>query len=356
MIGESFNAQRSQHRRPRQRQAGGEVTGVHPRPRHADREANLNSGEAFPLPLKRRGEPNRKKGALDAGGSSDRPIVIGDGRAVHRVKGRAEGQRAQSTHAGDRNTPRKSVSSTLRALREKARKEPKHRFRALARLLDEQMLLESFHELKKKAAPGEDGVVWHEYATNLRGNLRVLQERLRSGRYRARLVRRRYIATANCKRRTLGIPVLEDKIVQQAARKIMESIFETDFLDCSWGYRPRRGARQAGQKLQHELFFSRVHWVVEADIKGFFDHMDHEWLLRMLGERVADRNFLRLVAKWLNAGVLEEDGRVIHPITETPQGGVISPVLANIYLHYAMDLWIKKVGDRQLGRARPILA
>lgn len=174
-----------------------------------------------------------------------------------------------------------------------------------------------------------------------------MQEQLRSGRYRARLVRRRYIATANCKRRPLGIPVLEDKIVQQASRKVLESIFEMDFLDCSWGYRPRRGARQAGQKLQHELFFSRVHWVVEADIKGFFDHIDHEWLLRMLEERVADRKFLRLVEKWLKAGVLEEDGSVIHPITGTPQGGVISPVLANIYLHYAMDLWIKKVVGKE---------
>lgn len=282
-----------------------------------------------------------------AEGSSDRPIVIGDGKAVHKVKEPAEVQSEQSTHAGERNTPRQSVSRTLHALREKARREPKHKFRGLARLIDVSMLVRSFHELKRKAAPGVDGVVWAEYEKDLERNLRELHGRLRSGRYRARIVRRRYIEKANGKRRPLGIPVLEDKIVQQAVRKILESIFEVDFRESSMGYRLGKGAREAGQKLQEQLFFSHVHWVVEADIKGFFDHMDHEWLLRMLGERVKDRRLLGLVRKWLKAGVLEEDGKVIHPITGTPQGGVISPVLANIYLHYAMDLWIEKVVRRE---------
>jgi len=253
-------------------------------------------------------------------------------------------QRGQSTHARERNTPEGSVSRTLSALEAKSRRDPDHRFRGLARLLDRVMLEESFGSLKRAAAPGIDGVVWAEYAEDLEGNLADLLERLRTGRYRARRVKRRWIAkTGGGKPRPLGIPVLEDKIVQHAVKRILEAIWEPDFHDESIGYRTGRGARQSSLELREALNGSRYRWVVEADIRGFFEHVDHDWLVRMLERRIADRSLIRLIVKWLKAGVMEEGSEVIHPATGTPQGGVISPVLANIYLHHVHDEWIAKV-------------
>ena len=235
------------------------------------------------------------------------------------------------------------MSRALLALSEKAKKEPKYRFRGLGRLLSLPMLHECYHSLRKQAASGMDGVSWEDYGEGLSEKLEKLHERLRTGRYRAKLVRRKYIPKADGKRRPLGIPALEDKIVQKAVARILEAIYETDFLECSAGYRPGRGARGASQQLGYELYNSKVGWIVEADIKGFFDHVDHDWLARMIEQRCHDRGFVRLIRKWLRAGVLEEDGSVLHPATGTPQGGIVSPVLANIYLHYVLDLWIEKV-------------
>jgi group II intron reverse transcriptase/maturase len=148
--------------------------------------------------------------------------------------------------------------------------------------------------------------------------------------------------------RPLGIPALEDKIVQLAASKLLQAIYEADFLDESKGYRSKRGARDASQELRERLYLERVHWVVEADIKGFFENVDHDWLERMLCQRVDDQAFIRLIRKWLKAGILEEAEQVIHPATGMPQGGIISPVLANIYLHYVLDLWVEKVVPKEL--------
>ena len=260
------------------------------------------------------------------------------------AKGLAGEQSGQSTHARERNTPAQSVSRTLSALRVKAQEEPGHRFRGLARLLDRQMLGEAFGNLKRKASPGIDGVDWAGYAENLGENLTALEERLRSGRYRARCVKRRWIAKAGSRKlRPLGIPVLEDKIVQHAVKQILESIWETEFHDESIGYRSGKGARQSSLELREALNGGEYRWVVEADIRGFFDHVDHGWLVKMLEQRIADRPLIRLIVKWLKAGVMEEGSGVIHPATGTPQGGVISPVLANIYLHYVQDEWIGKV-------------
>jgi RNA-directed DNA polymerase len=226
----------------------------------------------------------------------------------------------------------------------KAEKAPKHRFRSLARLLDRQLLGEAFRKLKRRASPGIDGVTHDEYAENLEENLLNLESRLKAGRYRAQPVKRRWIAKAGSKKlRPLGIPVLEDKIVQQAVRMILEPIWENDFADESIGYRPGRGARKATQALSEELYDGKHRWVVEADIRGVFDHINHDWLVKMLEERIADKSLIRIIRKWLNAGVMEE---LQHwsPSTEgTPQGGVISPLLGNIYLHFVQDLWIKKV-------------
>lgn len=289
---------------------------------------------------------------------SDLPIVVGDGRADHRprhpsgavdmAKGQAQRQREDSTHVRDRNTPTSNVSRSLFALRAKAGKDPRHRFRALARLLDRELLTEAFHRLKRKASPGIDGVTHASYAENLDENLADLVKRLKEGRYRARHVKRRWIPKAGGRKlRPLGIPVLEDKIVQQAVKMILEAIWEEDFYDESIGYRPGRGARQSSRDLRETLNDGTYRWVVEADIRGFFDHMNHDWLVRMLEERIADRGLIDLIVKWLKAGVLEEGSKVIHPATGTPQGGVISPILANIYLHFVQDHWIKHVVARQ---------
>jgi len=285
-------------------------------------------------------------------GQSDSSIVLGDGRTDHEGKGRAERLDEHSNHALGTTVPNKSVSRTLLELREKAEREPKHRFRSLYREINLPMLYESFRDLKRKAAPGVDGVTVTVYEGDLHNNLRRLLGRLVGKTYRAQNVRRKLIPKGGGKTRPLGIPALEDKIVQQAAKKLLQAIFEADFLDESKGYRPNRGARDASQELREKLFLERVHWVVEADIKGFFDNVDHDWLCRMLEQRVDDKAFVRLIRKWLKAGVLEEAGEVIHPATGTPQGGIISPVLANVYLHYVLDLWVDKVVPKGIRGAK----
>jgi group II intron reverse transcriptase/maturase len=200
-----------------------------------------------------------------------------------------------------------------------------------------------------------DGVTFQQYEKNLESNLADLEGRLKRKAYRARLVRRKYIPKGNGKLRPLGIPVLEDKLLQMAVTQILLAIYEVDFLPCSYGYRPGVSAHDAIKALSQELQFGGHHFVVEADIKGFFDNIQWEWLERMLEQRIADGALLNLIRKWLRAGILGEDGKVIHPQTGTPQGGVISPVLANIYLHYALDLWFERVvRPQQRGRCRMI--
>ena len=289
---------------------------------------------------------------------SDLPIVVRDDNTGHTpaprlrragtAKDQAGMQRGQSTHAGGRKTLYCGVSRTLSALGTKAGNEPGHRFRGLARLLDRQMLGEAFRRLKRKAAPGIDGVTHAEYAENLEENLLALESRLKEGKHRARPVKRRWIAKAgSSKMRPLGIPVLEDKIVQQAVRMILEPIWENDFVDESIGYRPGRSPRMATQELGEALHDGKHRWVVEADIRGFFDHINHDWLEKMLEHRIADRSLIRIIRKWLKAGVMEELNHWSPSDEGTPQGGIISPLLGNIYLHFVQDLWIKKVVAKQ---------
>jgi group II intron reverse transcriptase/maturase len=208
--------------------------------------------------------------------------------------------------------------------------------------LDENFLKWCFWQLKRDAAPGVDRVDFYEYRENLDENIADLVKRLKQKKYRAKLVRRQYIPKINGKLRPLGIPATDDKVLQFAVAKILEAIYEEDFLDVSYGYRPGTGPQDAVRDLTRKLQFGRFSHIVEADIKGFFDNIDHNWMIRMLEERINDRALLRLIQKWLKAGILDTSGEVIHPATGTPQGGIVSPILANVYLHYALDLWFEK--------------
>jgi RNA-directed DNA polymerase len=234
------------------------------------------------------------------------------------------------------------MQTVLDGIANRARISKEHRFGGVYTLLNEEFLRWSFYQLNRKAAPGIDGVTWDEYEAELDTNLPNLVDRLKRKTYRTRYVKRHYIPKGGGKRRPLGIPVVEDKLVQYAAKMILESIFEQDFIENSFAYRPNRSAKDAVGELNFKLQFFPLSWVVEADIKGFFDNIDHEWMLRMLEERINDRAFINLIRKWLKAGVLEDIHTVIHPGAGTPQGGVISPILANIYLHFALDLWFER--------------
>jgi len=233
--------------------------------------------------------------------------------------------------------------TSLRGIAIKAKTCGNYRFRDLYRCLNAEFLMDCWKDLNKDAASGVDEVIAAAYEENLEANIQALVERLKTKRYRAKLVRRCYIPKENGKERPLGIPALEDRLLQTACAKLLRAIFETDFLDNSYAYRPKRSAKDAVDDLCYNLHIGKYGYLVEADIMGFFDNMDHEWLLRMLNERIDDKAFLNLIQKWLKAGILETDGKVLHPETGTPQGGVVSPVLANVYLHFVLDLWFEKV-------------
>ena len=237
----------------------------------------------------------------------------------------------------------KHMQTSLRGIAKRAREDPRHRFGNLYSLLNEANLHWCFNQLNRKSAPGIDGVDWKDFGADLSDNVSSIVTSLKEKRYKARLVRRRYIPKPGGKQRPLGIPATGDKLVQSAVAHILSAIFEQDFLSCSHGYRRGKGPQRAALELSQRLQRGRFRWVYDADIKGFFDNLDHEWLIRMLEQRIDDKSFIGLIRKWLKAGILEEDGKVIYPVTGTPQGGVVSAVLANIYLHFALDLWFEKV-------------
>ncbi len=235
------------------------------------------------------------------------------------------------------------MPTSLQGIAKKAQSQKRYRFRNLYGMLKEELLTESWREIKKSAASGVDQISAQDYEQHLEGNIRDLVERLKQKRYRAKLVKRHYLPKGKGKLRPLGIPAVEDKLLQVAATRLLEAIYEQDFLPCSYGYRPGVGALEAVDDLTVKLQCGRYNYVVEADIKGFFDSMDHDWMIRMVEERIEDRAFLGLLRKWLRAGILDTTGAIIHPATGTPQGGVVSPVLSNVYLHYVLDLWFEKV-------------
>jgi len=232
----------------------------------------------------------------------------------------------------------KSMSQGLGGVRRVARERKKEQFTALMHHVTVGLLRESFDALKKNAAPGVDGVTWREYETGLGDRLLDLHSRVHRGVYRARPSRRVYIPKPDGKQRPLGIAALEDKIVQQAVVTVLNEIYETDFRGFSYGFRPGRNPHQALDALNAGLQKKRVNWILDADIKGFFDHVSHEWVMKFLGHRVADKRMLRLIQKWLTSGV-SENGEWSQTEVGTPQGAVVSPLLANVYLHYVFDLW-----------------
>jgi len=238
----------------------------------------------------------------------------------------------------DRTQSRATVSSGLDRVRQAARRNKQGRFTALLHHLTVDLLRQSFHALQREAAPGVDGVRWREYETGLEDRLSDLYSRIHRGAYRAQPSRRVYIPKSDGRQRPLGIAALEDKIVQQAVATLLNQIYEQDFKGFSYGFRPGRSQHHALDALTVGLTRKKVNWVLDADIRGFFDNIDHEWLVKFLQHRIADSRVLRLIQKWLKAGVSEQ-GQWSGTKVGTPQGAVISPLLANVYLHYVLDLW-----------------
>ena len=238
--------------------------------------------------------------------------------------------------------------SGLDRIREAARKDKGLRFTSLMHHITVELLRDSFLALKRDAAPGVDDVTWRQYGEQLDERLPDLHERVQSGRYRAMPSKRVWIPKPDGRQRPIGIAVLEDKIVQQAVVKVLNQIYEEAFLGFSYGFRPNRHQHRALDAVWVGIMQRRINWVLDADIRGFFDTIDHEWLVKFLEHRIADPGILRLIRKWLRAGVSEE-GQWSRTTVGTPQGAVISPLLANIYLHYVLDLWVDSWRKRVRG-------
>lgn len=241
-----------------------------------------------------------------------------------------------------------TVLTGLERVRRTAKEDKQVRFTALLHHLTVDLLRESFRSLKRQAAPGIDGQTWKQYEQGLEEKLMELHGRVHRGAYRAQPSRRVYLEKPDGRKRPLGIAVLEDKIVQAAVVRILNAIYEEDFLGFSYGFRPESGAHDALDALSVALQFEKVAWVLDADIQSFFDTMSHEWMMKFIQHRIADPRVLRLIQKWLKAGVSEE-GQWSTTTIGTPQGAVISPLLANVYLHYALDLWAHQWRGRTAG-------
>lgn len=233
------------------------------------------------------------------------------------------------------------MQTKLNLITEIAKRDSSEKINNVAYLLNSANLKECFMMLKRGRASGIDGVSTEDYETNLEENLERLVERLKKQSYKPQPVRRRYIPKANGSMRPLGIPSVEDKVVQTGIARILEAVYEVDFLDFSYGFRPHRNCHQALDRLDKILMTRPINHIIDADIKGFFDNVNHDWMKKFLEHRISDPNLLRLVGRFLRNGYMEE-GKVYETDKGTPQGGIVSPILANIYLHYALDLWLER--------------
>jgi RNA-directed DNA polymerase len=241
---------------------------------------------------------------------------------------------------------RESGRSGLERVREAAKKDGKLKFTALLHHVSIDLLRESYYSLKRKAAPGVDGMTWQEYGEDLEVRLSDLHGRIHRGAYRARPSRRAWILKTDGRKRPLGIAALEDKVVQYAVGKVLNQIWEEDFLGFSYGFRPGRGQQDALDALWVGIVRKKVNWILDLDIRSFFDKLQHEWLVKFVEHRIGDKRVVRLIQKWLKAGVVE-DGKWFQAEEGSPQGSVISPILANLYLHYVLDLWAKAWRKKQ---------
>lgn len=296
---------------------------------------------------------------MNGGGESDRVVVPekppnkGEDAAVSKsaeeVEERTltkENSRRQNTH---RAQDRARVQNALERVRRAAREDRGRRFTTLLHhVYAVDTLREAYLSLKRGAAPGVDGVTWGEYGEGLEERLQDLSGRLQRGAYRARPVKRRYIPKPDGRQRPLGITAVEDKVVQTAMTMVLNEVYEVDFMGFSYGFRPGRSQHNALDAVCVGIERRRVRWVLDADIRGFFDAIDHERLIKLVERRIADRRVIRLIQKWLKAGVLDE-GKRVRSEEGTPQGGCISPLLANIYLHYVLDKWVQEWRRRRCG-------
>lgn len=263
-------------------------------------------------------------------------------------------EQVNATNEGNRGGARtpEPLLTKLYRLSETARREPNRPFQNIAHLITVEMLIWSFQRLRKDAAAGVDGVTARDYEKNLRANIIGLHQRILNDQYRAQPLRRVYIEKEDGKKRPLSIPALDDKIVQRAATELLNRIYENDFLACSYGYRPNRGAHDALDAIDHDITFGKANYVLDADISDYFGSIVRSELMRLLQKRIADKDLLRLIGKWLNVGVIE-DGRLLLAENGTYQGSIISPVLANVYLHEVLDLWFENdVKPRMKGEAK----
>src|SRR6202162_5226997 len=286
-------------------------------------------------------------------GKSDRPTVPGKSPnnpgqpETEGMEGRGLAKGNLPQQNASRTPSREDALSALERVRQAASKDKKLRFTALLHhIYNPETLRKAYFCLKKEAAPCVCGETWRHYGQVLEDNLQDLSHRLKRGAYRAKPVRRAYIDKNDGRKRPLGVPVLEDKIVQRATVEVLNAIYETDFLDFSYGFRPGRSQHNALDALYTGLLTKKVNWVLDLDIRGFFDALSHEWLVKFVEHRIADRRVVRLIQKWLNAGVVEDGKRTLSE-EGTPQGGSASPLLANVYLHYVFDLWAQAWRQKQ---------
>ena len=260
-----------------------------------------------------------------------------------------EGRRPAKGNAASETRPGPSaglgVSSDLDRVRRVARRDKQVRFTALLHHVTVDRLREAYRAIRPDAAAGVDGVTWQEYGLDLEANLRDLHARVHRGAYRARPVRRAYIPKADGRPRPLGVAALEDKVLQRAVVEVLNAVYEQDFLGFSYGFRPGRSPHQALDALSVGITRKKVNWVLDADVRDCFTSLDHSWLLKFLEHRVADKRVLRLIQRWLKAGVIE-DGEWSQTLEGTPQGASVSTLLANVYLHYVFDLWVHQWRSR----------
>jgi RNA-directed DNA polymerase len=287
------------------------------------------------------------RGKSDSSVVPRKPLNRAEEPAAEAVEGRELAKGNTLEQNASRTPSRQDAPSALERIRQAAQRDRQQRFTALLHhVYDTDRLRQAYFALKRDAAAGVDGETWQHYGERVEENLQDLSGRLARGAYRARPVRRAFIPKADGRQRPLGVPALEDKIAQRAVVEVLNALYEVDFLGFSYGFRPGRSPHYALDALATGIHRRKVNWVLDADIRSFFDTLDHGWLVKFLEHRIADRRVVRLIQKWLKAGVLEE-GRRTPTEMGTVQGGSISPLLANVYLHYVFDLWVQRWREKQ---------